>query len=369
MINLAFFLPDLGGGGAEKVITNLMRYINENDKKINIILFVNKISGPNIKKIPNEIKLIELSSYNIIFSFIKLSSYIKNLNIHYLISTVRGANIAAALSTFIYKKHIWILREANTFTNPNHKKNFKEKIINFFCYITYNRADYIIANSPDTKNDLIRNCFNLKKIDIKVLPNPVMLLSQYRKKVCLKKTSKKLIAVGRLVPQKNFHQLIMAISNLINKGESISLDIYGEGYLNSELKKLIAKLKCQNSIKILPYNENIIECYPEYDLFVSNSKWEGFGNVLVEAMGAGLPVISTNCPGGPQYIFPDDSKMISLVPLDCSIDELSLAIQHALLNRSNYTENDIYNLIQHAKKFSVEVICQQYLDYILNLNK
>lgn len=367
MINLAFFLPDLGGGGAEKVFTNLINYIYNNKKNIKIILFVNSFSGPNIKNIPPNIKIIEFANKNIIFSFIKLSIELKKNNIDYLISTVRGANIAAALSTFLYKKNLWILREANTFTNPNHKQSFKDKIINLFCFTLYNRADYIIANSPDTKKDLINNCFNLKEKEITILPNPVMPLQSYSKKIIISEKNNKIISVGRLVPQKNFTQLIKAISFLVRDDKSITLDIFGEGHLKDELENLISSLNCESNIKIYPYVENITEYYSNYNLFISNSKWEGFGNVLVEAMGAGIPIVSTDCPGGPQYIFPTDSNMISLVSINSSDKELSLAIKKSLL--LPYTKEDAYHLIEHAKEFSLENICQKYLNYILNLKR
>ena len=142
MIKIGVFVPDLGGGGAEKVMSNFLNYIDqEYGHNVKAYLIVNEFKGPNCNKIPNNVDIIELNCSNIILSFYSLSKIIKEIGIDFLFSTVRGANISVALSRFLFNDYIWVLREANTFSNPNYTQTFKERVINALCYLLYHKSE------------------------------------------------------------------------------------------------------------------------------------------------------------------------------------------------------------------------------------
>lgn len=266
---------------------------------------------------------------------------------------------------FFFRKYTWVLREANTFTNPGHSKGIKSTIIDIFCYVLYQKADFIIANSPDTKKDIIEKCIGINEKRIIALPNPVFSEKdiRYKDNIIPKNKSKKIISVGRLVPQKNYPGLIDAIYILKQKNYYVQLDIYGEGFLEEELKRRIGEKDLDDYVTIKPFEKNIVAVYPSYDLFVLNSKWEGFGNVLVEAMNCGLPIVSTNCPGGPQFILPKKSKMVNLVAVDNPV-ALSNAIREMFARDINAA--DVNDFIEHSLHFSIENVCSQYLNVINN---
>lgn len=108
-----------------------------------------------------------------------------------------------------------------------------------------------------------------------------------------------LVTIGRLHPQKNQALLIEAMAKLPS---DIRLTILGEGPRRPNLEKLIKKHRLEKRVTLAGFQENIYPYLKEAQAFVFSSNYEGFGLVLVEAMAAGLPVISTDCPFGPKEI-------------------------------------------------------------------
>ncbi|HAJ45234.1 MAG TPA: hypothetical protein DCL54_01465, partial [Alphaproteobacteria bacterium] len=114
----------------------------------------------------------------------------------------------------------------------------------------------------------------------------------------LKDRPDRVLAVGRLVPEKGHVDLIRAIAKL---PRSVTLTIAGEGPYRLEVERVIAELGLAERVQLLGYQADLAPVYAEAKVFVLPSHTEAFGNVLVEAMGYGLPVISTSC-GGPSEI-------------------------------------------------------------------
>jgi glycosyltransferase involved in cell wall biosynthesis len=104
--------------------------------------------------------------------------------------------------------------------------------------------------------------------------------------------SLKCLSVGNLKEAKNYPYLLQVFSNL--KDNSISLDIYGDGYLKGELHKLIVKNKL--SVRLMGKIEGANNLYKNYNLFVQASSHEGFGLSVIEAMAAKLPILVSDIP-------------------------------------------------------------------------
>jgi glycosyltransferase involved in cell wall biosynthesis len=110
-----------------------------------------------------------------------------------------------------------------------------------------------------------------------------------------------ILAVGRLTLQKDFPTLIRAFARLRAR-RSARLVILGEGELRDELEALVAELGLTADVALPGFVDNPFSWMRGSALFVLSSAWEGFGNVLVEAMACGTPVVSTDCPSGPAEI-------------------------------------------------------------------
>jgi glycosyltransferase involved in cell wall biosynthesis len=110
-----------------------------------------------------------------------------------------------------------------------------------------------------------------------------------------------LVACGRLTEQKGYPDLLRAIA-LVRREQPVRLWVLGDGPDRAELERLRSSLGLDGVVEFLGFRPNPYAYMAAADLFVLSSHWEGFGNVIVEAMASGAPVVSTDCPYGPGEI-------------------------------------------------------------------
>jgi glycosyltransferase involved in cell wall biosynthesis len=154
------------------------------------------------------------------------------------------------------------------------------------------------------------------------------------------------LGVGRLTAQKDFATLIGAFA-LVRKRRSARLLIIGEGEERARLLGLVSLLGLRDSVDLPGFEPNPLPSMRAAHLLVMSSTWEGFGNVLVEALYCGTPVVSTDCPHGPREILADGDYG-RLVPVR---DREALAV--AILDTLDEAP-DRQKLQRRAADFSVE---------------
>ncbi|CAG9187239.1 glycosyltransferase family 4 protein [Cupriavidus pinatubonensis] len=116
------------------------------------------------------------------------------------------------------------------------------------------------------------------------------------------RTSKTVLAMGRLVHAKGFDVLIQAWKRVAAEAPDWKLVIHGEGEERRALTKLIKELGLQEMVRLPGICLDATEAYRKASIFCLSSRYEGFGLVLVEAMAFGLPIVSTDCETGPREL-------------------------------------------------------------------
>lgn len=168
----------------------------------------------------------------------------------------------------------------------------------------YRSADALVALSQGVAEALWRIDARLERLT-QVIPNAALddSLTRLRHEPCLvaKPNGPLLVACGRLNEQKGYPVLLAAL-RLLNAERQVSLWIVGDGPLRSSLERRVRDLGLADRVQFLGFRPNPYPFMAAADVFVLSSHYEGFGNVIVEAMACGATVVSTNCPYGPPEV-------------------------------------------------------------------
>lgn len=141
----------------------------------------------------------------------------------------------------------------------------------------------------------------------------------------------RVIAMGRLSPEKGFDSLIEAYANALASDSSWSLQIWGDGPLHSELTQLIEKLHLRERVQLCGATTQPWVAMAAAQIFVLPSRYEGFPNAMLEAMAVGLPCVAFDCPSGPRELADGGSAAI-IVPAG-DVSQLALALRQFAADR------------------------------------
>ena len=304
-IKITFILPSLAGGGAQKVILNILKAINKSRFDPELIVF-NK-SGPLVGLIPPYVKVINLKKKRLRNSIIPLIKYFFLKKPKIIFSTLGHDNLFLIAIRFILPRETKIIiREANTLTS-NIKLMKYSSLMELMYKIFYKKSDKIIALSKAMAEELKKE-FKVLPKNIKIIYNPVDLkdIRSNIKKIKRFKLNKICyISAGRLVKQKGFDRLILAISKLSNNSH---LTIMGEGPELVNLKKIVKENNLVSKVSFIGFQKNPWEWYAGADIMLVSSYWEGLPNSVIEALACGCKIISVDGLGGVKDIKSLSSK-------------------------------------------------------------
>lgn len=357
---IAVVLPDLRGGGVEKMRIKLASEWLKKGYDVEFLLFNAK--GALLDTVPKEAKVVDLKCKRILSGIPKLKCYLKSSPPDILLVAMWPLTVTAIFSSIILvfrkKSFRLLVSDHNTLSLSNsHKSSLYKKLLGWSVRVLYPMADRSIVVSKGVGKDLA-SLSGLPESFFDVIYNPaannVFDKPTYYPDEFVKST-KNIISVGSLKQQKDYDTLIDAMNCLVKKKHNVCLYILGEGGLLSSLQEKITSLDLSDNIQLVGFKKNVSDYFQNADLFVLSSRWEGFGNVIVEALNHGCPVVSTDCESGPREIL-EDGKYGKLVPVG-DADALAEAMYQSL-----NADHDLEALKRRAKDFSVEKIAKQYLD-------
>ncbi len=362
MKKIAIVLPDLRGGGAERLHVNLAKYWNSKGYKIDFVLLQRK--GELLDLLPASVGIVNLDIYRIRHLLLPLAHYLKSTRPDILIVAMWPLTSMAVLSWLLAGKpgKLFLSDHIQLSISCEHEITFPAWLLGTIIRFTYPLANGIIAVSEGVKKDMCK-LGGLSDELIRVIYNPaaVGILPQreslhVRQMLWGSGFDHHILSVGSLKLQKDHATLIQAFA-LLPVSLNAKLTILGEGSFRSELEAMVEDLGLQAKVSFPGFEVDPYPWFRSADLFVLSSRWEGFGNVIVEALECGLPVVSTDCPSGPAEIL-ENGLYGMLVPT-----QNPNALADAIMKSLN-TNHDREKLVRRAKDFSVEKIAAEYLNYV-----
>ena len=316
---IAFFLPSLVGGGAERVIVNLVQGMSERGLPVDVVL--SAAQGTFLDQLPPSVRLVDLHASRVLLSVRSLSGYLRRERPRALVSSMGHANVVALWAAKLAGQGTpVIVTEHNTLSQATQQKSrvpgwLWPPLLRLF----YPWADSVVAVSHGAADDLAHTS-GLPRDKVEVVYNPVItpgLLALSRQPPghpwFAPGEPPVILGVGRLTRQKDFPTLLHAFAK-VRSCRSARLMILGEGEERSELETLARDLGMAHDVALPGFQENAMAFMASSAVFVLSSGWEGLPTVLIEALAAGTQVISTDCPSGPREIL-QDGRLGTLVPV------------------------------------------------------
>jgi glycosyltransferase involved in cell wall biosynthesis len=336
---ILFIMPSMRGGGAERVMSTILRHWDREKWSVKLVLLQKE--GAYLDTLPQDLDIIDLSCVKARYSIPKLYRLIKKEKPDIVFSNLYYMNFIVSFLTFFLPKSIcWIARET---TVPSARKGDEKFfwLFHFLYKICYNRFDKIICQSHDMESDL-SNTYNIQKEKLKIINNPVDIQNIQERSneyIDLPSDKKVIMASGRLVRDKGFHDLIHAAAYL-----KLSFRIYilGQGPEYHSLRKKIQQMGLEKQIDLLGFQNNPYKFLGKADLFVQTSYYEGFPNVLLESLACGVPVVAFNCLG-------DIKRIISSADLGTVVEQRDPKILAEAIDQALKTEWDRDAIKKHAK--------------------
>lgn len=357
---IAFVIPGLESGGAERVVTTLANELCHTYEIIIITLW-NVESfyylDSNIKHIKCADKpLISKNTFqalrNNFFLLRRLKTIFKDNEIDLTIGFTTTANILATIASRSRKIPCIISERSNPHIY------LLNKLWNYLRKVTYNKADMLVVQTAQNLSYFTKFTSIDKLI---VLPNPLSRdLVNKKNKATLRENI--ILSVGRLDKNKSQDLLIKAFSNVKKNGWR--LVFIGDGVEKNNYINLTKRLGLEPLVTFVGNSTEVYDYYNSSKIFAFTSQSEGFPNVLIEAMYFELPCISTNCPSGPSEIINDNSNGF-LIPVN---DQISLEKKLNLLMASEELRKNIgKNAFLSVEKYQTENVVEKWNKLIQKL--
>lgn len=322
------FICDLSKGGAQGVFVNAVNYLYENG--INVEIVVQSLEDPVYKyKLNNMIQITDLNAKNAKKMILPLKEYLKKNEFTHAFAF--GPEIA--INLYLLRKWMKldfkiIGRSLNTLTQEFSYADsfFRKKITATLIKTFFHRIDFAIAQSTNMKDDMISN-WGFSTDKVVVINNALQPAYESEAKSEIQnKKENYIMYAGRLEKQKGLEMLLKAFSML--KEKNVELKIIGSGSLKDNLIKQCNELNIGDRVEFIEHTTEIMNYYRTAKIVAMTSYFEGFPNVLIEAIACGTPIVAYDLPSGPKEIIYDGENGYLVPYLD--VEAFSKKLDDAL---------------------------------------
>ncbi|MBW4692794.1 MAG: glycosyltransferase [Lyngbya sp. HA4199-MV5] len=316
---VAFFLGSFGGGGIEQVTANLAHGFVKLGIKVDLVL--NRGESPHLWKMPAEARVVDLKASTLYKSLPSLVRYLQEERPHALLATDHYQNEIAVLAKYIagVATRVVVSERNQLSQTVQNATKLKGRLTPLFARLLYPLSDGVVAVSQGVADDLASTA-SVASERIQTIYNPAIpadILVKAEENVqhpwFTTPDLPVVLGVGKLEEQKDFPTLIRAFSK-VRQFTPARLVILGWGPERQNLEVLIKQMGLEADVALLGHVDNPYAYMKRSSVFVLSSAWEGFGNVLVEAMALKIPIVSTDCKSGPAEILAN-GKYGYLVPV------------------------------------------------------
>lgn len=327
--HLSLFFPSLRGGGVPRTMTNLAEgFLERGISKVDLVVIRDE---PAQHSLPTGARVICLKSRRVMASLAPLARYLRKSRPTAMLSAIDVSNVVAIWARALAQVDTRLVANVCTTVSAEYwgegaKRNVRRlRLMPYLMRRFYPWADSVTTVSEAVRDDLVRTT-KLAKDRVEVIYNPVVtdqLFERAAASVDLPWPSEPslpvVLAVGRLTPAKDYSTLLRAFAR-VRQHRAARLVILGEGPLRAEIEAFRDALGLQDSVLLPGHAENPYPAMAAADVFVLSSCWEGFGNVLVETMALGTPVVATRAQGPCEIL--SDGRFGPLVDIG---DDVALA--------------------------------------------
>lgn len=353
--HIAIFLPNLMGGGAERVMVSLANGFSAAGRQVTMVL--GSSAGPFREHVAPGVDLVDLNRQKVSLALPGLTATLHRQRPDVLLSGLHVANLVALLAAEMARPRVPVVvsEHSSLIDVLDSRTAIRRLILLRALRLLYPRASRVVTVSRGAVEGLGR-IFTGGALSVEVIPNPIDI---QRVRTSAAETASAfadvpvILAVGRLVPEKRFPDLIRAYE-LVRREIPCHLQIVGEGPERGSLQALTERLGL-SGVSLPGFDKNPFPAMKKASVLVLSSEREGFGNVLVEAMALGTPIVATNCPHGPGEIL-EQGRWGRLVPVG-DIPAMASAIVETLRQRPVSADD----LMRRAEAFDEHHAIQAYL--------
>jgi len=359
---IGIFIEHLGSGGAEKVAVVLANGLAEKGFVVDLLMWDG--GGPNLKDVSPQVAKFDFSAERPIgvVRVVRLfMQYLRQKKPIVVFAHLEKSSLLAIIGGLLcgYRRIVPCIHiDLEAYASINHR--LRRRLLNCLVATFYHLAPQVIAVSEGVGRSA-RRLLSPFGPPVRVVYNGfdfAALRSKSQQPVkeawLQNKTTPVVISCGRLQQQKAFEVLLRAFADL-RQMTPVRLIILGEGPEHEALLSLARTLGVAEDVSLPGFVDNPIAWFAKSDLFVLPSRCEGHPLVLIEALVAGIPIISTDCSSGPNEIL-ENGRFGTLVPVE-NAAALTEAMLQALKQLPVINKTEV---ARHLQKYSVEKMIAGY---------
>ncbi len=364
MARIGIVIYSLAGAGAERVSVNLAQEFRAAGHTVDFVLAQGE--GELMVEVPPDSGLHVARSVGARAWRAAIAQYVDTQAPDVLLAMMEGAGVLSIQAVRRGDLPVYVVSHIHFSRHCRHASRWKERWLMPLAARWYlPRAAGVIGVSRGVSED-IRRTAGLKRDKVHTIYNPILTEEFYRKAAepldhpwfVSERDWLTVVTVGRLTEQKDHETLLRAISEA-DRQRAVRLVVLGQGNRREELEALVEELGIAQIVEFAGFDPNPYRYIAAADVFALSSRWEGFGNVLVEALACGTNVVSANCPSGPSEVL-GEGEYGELVPVADSG-----ALGRGIVAAASHPA-ETGRLSQHLQKFKAAPVAREYL-YVMGL--